>query len=231
MRMKKKLTALILSAALTLGLCACNGGKPEALDSFDAKVYVDGFLRQTYLGEYLPEYLELVGITEAEAKYAYQTSMNVEVSNCLYYYDIDYPTAELREDLAKLYEEIYSHAKFEVTSAVEQEDGSYAVKVSVEPIDTIRLAEEKWADALKAFYEKYPGDVQNAMTDAEYEEMDKEHAAIILEVLQSVAEETGNLEAEEILVQITRDEEGVYSLSTAELQKIDDRIIDYPAAD
>ncbi len=118
-----------------------------------------------------------------------------------------------------------------MTSAVEQEDGSYAVKVSVEPIDTIRLAEEKWADALKEFYEKYPGDVQNAMTDAEYEEMDKEHAAIILEVLQSVAEETGNLEAEEILVQITRDEEGVYSLSTAELQKIDDRIIDYPADD
>lgn len=228
MTLKKKLTALALSAALALGLCACGGGEKETLSSFDAKVYVDGLLRETYLGEYLPEYLELVGITESEAEYAYQTSLNVEVSNCLYYFDIDYPTDELRSDLNKLYKEIYSHARFEVTSAVEQEDGSYAVKVSVEPVDTIRLAEDKWEGALKEFYEKYPGDVQNAMTDEEYEAMDKEHAAIVLEVLQGVVEDTGNLPAEEILVQITRDEEGIYSLSTEELQKIDIRIIDYP---
>ena len=43
-----------------------------------------------------------------------------------------------------------------------------------------------------------------------------------------LADPPGNLPAEEILVQITRDEEGIYSLSTEELQKIDIRIIDYP---
>lgn len=225
MTMKKKLTALALSAALALGLCACGGGEKEALSPFDAKVYVDGLLRETYLGEYLPEYLELVGITESEAEYAYQTSLDTEVSNCLYYYDIDYPTDRLREELGKLYREIYGHAKFEVISAAEQEDGSYAVKVSVEPVDTIRLAQDKREKALKEFDEKYPADVQAAMTG---EELDKKRADIVLKALRDVVEDTGNLPAEEILVQITRDEEGVYSLPTAELKKIDDRIIDYP---
>lgn len=212
MTMKKKLTSLALAAALALGLAACGGGEGEKLNSFDAKVYVDGLLRENYLGEYPPEYLELVGISQEEAEYVYQTSLSVEVSNCLYYYDIDYPTDELRQSLTKLYKNIYSHAKFEVISAAEQEDGSYAVKVSVEPIDTIRLAEDKWADALKEFCEKYPAEVRNAMSDEEYQAMDKEHADIVLEVLQSVVKDTGNLEAEEILVQITRDEEGIYSL-------------------
>ena len=225
MTMKKKLTALALSAALALGLCACGGGEKEALSPFDAKVYVDGLLRETYLGEYLPEYLELVGITESEAEYTYQTSLDTEVSNCLYYYDIDYPTDRLREELGKLYREIYGHAKFEVISAAEQEDGSYVVKVSVEPVDTIRLAQDKREKALKEFDEKYPADVQEAMTG---EELDKKRAEIVLKALRDVVEDTGNLPAEEILVQITRDEEGVYSLPTAELKKIDDRIIDYP---
>lgn len=228
MTMKKKLTALALSVALALGLCACSGGERESLSPFDAKVYIDGLLRETYLGEYLPEYLELVGITESEAEYTYQTSLNTEVSNCLHYYDIGYPTDELREALGELYREIYSHAKFEVTSAVKQEDGSYAVKVSVEPVDTIHLAGDKREKALAEFYEKYPADVQNAMTGEERKAMDKEHAAIVLEVLQDVVEDTGNLPAEEILVQITRDGGGVYSLPAAEFQKIDDRIIDYP---
>ena len=225
MTMKKKLTALALSAALALGLCACGGGEKEALSPFDAKVYVDGLLRESYLGEYLPEYLELVGITESEAEYTYQTSLDTEVSNCLYYYDIDYPTDRLREELGKLYREIYGHAKFEVISAAEQEDGSYVVKVSVEPVDTIRLAQDKREKALKEFDEKYPADVQEAMTG---EELDKKRAEIVLKALRDVVEDTGNLPAEEILVQITRDEEGVYSLPTAELKKIDDRIIDYP---
>ena len=225
MTMKKKLTALALSTALILGLCACGGGEKEALSPFDAKVYVDGLLRETYLGEYLPEYLELVGITESEAEYAYQTSLDTEVSNCLYYYDIDYPTDRLREELGKLYREIYGHAKFEVISAAEQEDGSYVVKVSVEPVDTIRLAQDKREKALKEFDEKYPADVQEAMTG---EGLDKKRADIVLKALRDVVEDTGNLPAEEILVQITRDEEGVYSLPTAELKKIDDRIIDYP---
>lgn len=226
MTMKKKLTALALAAALALGLCACGSGERETLSSFDAKVYVDGLLRETYLGEYLPEYLELVGITESEAEYTYQTSLNTEVSNCLYYYDISYPTDELREELGKLYREIYSHAKFEVVSAVEQEDGSCVVKVSVEPVDTIHLAGDKREAAMREFNAAYPADVQEAMTD---KELDKKHAAIVLKALRDVVEDTGNLPAEEILVQITRDGEGVYSLPTAELKKLDDRIIDYPA--
>lgn len=229
MTMKQKLTALVLSAALALSLSACGTGEREKLSRFDAKVYVDGLLRETYLGEYPSEYLELVGLSQEEAQYTYETHLGIEVSNCLYYYGIDYPTDELRQSLSKLYRDIYSHARFEVVSAVEQEDGSYAVKVSVEPIDTIRLAEERWEDALKGFFEKYPADVREAMTDAERKALDREHAAIVLKVLQAAAKDTGNLEAEEILVQITRDEEGVYSLPEGELKKLDDRIIDYPS--
>lgn len=227
MTTKKNLTALVLSAALVLGLGGC-GGEPGTLTGFDAKVYVDGLLRETYLGEYPPEYLKLVDLTQQEAQETYRASLELEVSNCLTYYGITSPTAALREDLARLYEEIYSHAKFEVTSAAGQEDGSFTVKVSVEPIDTIRLARDGWADAMAEYYKQYPTDDRTSLSDEQREEADSQYAAAVLELLRSVLPETGNLAAEEILVQLTRDGDGVYSLSSAELGKLDARIIDYP---
>ena len=42
MRLRRKLTALLLALALALGLCACRQEEPQA--SFDAKVYVEGLL-------------------------------------------------------------------------------------------------------------------------------------------------------------------------------------------
>ena len=54
MRQRKRMAALVLAAGLALGLTAC-GGRGAEINSFDAKAYVDGLLRETYLGELTPE--------------------------------------------------------------------------------------------------------------------------------------------------------------------------------
>lgn len=143
MKTSKRIVALALSAALALGTSAC-GGKSGGVSKFDAKAYVEGLLRETYLGEFDPEYLELVDISEDEARQTYETGISNEVSFFINLYEIEYPEEELYEELTELYKEIYSHAKFEVTDAVKMDDGSFSVQVTVEPIDIVQLADTDW---------------------------------------------------------------------------------------
>ena len=131
MKKMKRFAALALALGLTLTLGAC---KKSGLSTFDAKAYVEGLLKETYLGEFDEGYMTLVGITEEEAQATYENSLDVESNNFYYFYDIEYPTEEFHEKMMDLYKRIYAHAKFEVVSAAAQDDGSFSVKLSIEPI-------------------------------------------------------------------------------------------------
>lgn len=222
----RRMTALALAAVLALTTAACGGNGP-GVGKFDAKVYVDGLLRENYLGEFTPEYLELVGIDEETARQTYETGISNEVSFFINLYEIEYPEEELYEELTELYKEIYSHAKFEVTDAVEMEDGSFSVQVTVEPIDIVQLADTDWDKTITPFYEDYPMSVQYAMTTAEYQEMDHEYAQLVLELYKDKLKETGNMTAKTVLVSVTRGEDGAYTISHDDFAKLDELIIDY----
>ena len=49
MKKMKRFAALALALGLTLTLGAC---KKSGLSTFDAKAYVEGLLKETYLGEF-----------------------------------------------------------------------------------------------------------------------------------------------------------------------------------
>ena len=226
MKKMKRFAALALALGLTLTLGAC---KKSGLSTFDAKAYVEGLLKETYLGEFDEGYMTLVGITEEEAQATYENSLDVESNNFYYFYDIEYPAEEFHEKMMDLYKRIYAHAKFEVVSAAAQDDGSFSVKLSIEPINIVQLAEAKFEEAMQPFYDKYPMEVQQAMSDAEYEAMDQEYAQMILDLYESVMPEIGNEEAQSLVVQIEMDAEGYYSLNDPDFGRIDELIINYIA--
>ena len=230
--MKQRLMALGMTLVLALGVTGCRYGISDGLaggaGEFDAQVYVDGFIRQNYLGEYDRDYLELVGVTAQEAEQVYRDSIDNEVSFFIsYLYDIEYPTDEYVEQLRELYKEIYSHTKYTIVSVDELSDGSFAVKVEVEPIDIVQQVESDWDKNMKEFYETYSAEVVNAMDDEEYEAFDKAWAEKLLELYKNKMPEIGNMTPRSVVVQIQPGENGEYRVETESFRKLDDLIIDY----
>ena len=222
-------TGAALALALCLALTAC-GGETVTTKGFtehDAEVYVDGLIKENYLGQAEEDYLELVNIHVDDVESVYDSGLDADVEYFLYMYDIDYPTDELREEIKELYREMYGFTKYEIVSAAAQEDGSFSVKLNVYPIDTAQMVSEAMNDATEKFYEKYPQDQVNAMRDKDYEAMDKEWGRLILDLYQEALKETGNMTEKSITVQVEQNSEGLYAMNSDDFARLDALIIDY----
>lgn len=213
--------------ALLLSLTACSA--PAGTEEFKADAYVTGVLNELYLGQFDPEYLDMVGISEEQAQQAYENGLDQEAAYFIAVYSIQYPTDELREDLAGLYKEIYQHTEFQVEPAVEQEDGSYSVEVKIRPIDIVQQVEgdEATQEAYKAFGEKYPVEKLNAMDAEEYEAADREYAEMLLKLYQDKLPETGNQDEVSVTVRLEKNENGYYAIPAEDFTRLNDAIIDY----
>lgn len=222
---------LALALTLALGLTACGGqggsADTQGFTTYDAEIYVDGLIKENYLGEADEKYMDLVGITKSSVETLYDNALHLDVEYFLYMYDIDYPTDELKEEIEKLYKEIYQHIKYHVVSAAEQEDGTFAVKVSVSPIDIAQTVNERMNKAVEEFYEKYPREEVNAMGDEEYEKMDNEWAEMILNLYQESLGEIGNMSEETITLQVEPNSEGLYTVKNEDFARLDALIVDY----
>lgn len=228
--MKKRLSALLLALILIISLSACTKSKGDDINKFDAMTYVDGLIKENYLGIFEPDYLELVGITEEEAQATYEYGLHMDAEYFIYLYGIEYPTEELEEEIEELYKEIYSYAKYQVVSAARQDDGSYSVKVEVEPINIVKLVETDFDKATKDFHEKYTTDVLNKMTDAQYQRVDAEWAQLMLQIYRDHLAEVGNHSARTIVVQLELDDDGYYSINSDDFARLDDAIVNYSGA-
>lgn len=226
---KTRETALALALGLCLTLAACGGetGSTKGFTTHDAEVYVDGLIKENYLGQAEPEYLELVGIQEEDVESLYENVLSMDVEYFLYMYDIDNPTDELREEIEKLYRDVYQYTKYEVVSAAQQEDGSFSVKLNIYPINIAQTVNEMMNDATKDFYEKYPQDQINAMRDKDYEKMDQEWARLILDLYQDALKEIGNMTEKSLSVQVEQNSEGLYTINSEDFSRLDALIIDY----
>ena len=221
----RRLGALALALGMGLTLAAC--GVRSGLSKRDAEIYVDGLLREIYLGEFDADYLRLVGLDEGEARKAYDSGLDTEAAFFMGLYDIEYPAEETRQEIRELYTQIYQHAKFEVVSAAEQDDGSFSVKVEVEPIDIVRLVDEDWAEGVQPFYEEYPREMQGALEDEAYRAMDARWAGLVLELYQEKLPQTGNLAKQTVTVQLERSRDGNYAMTSEDLGRLNESIIDY----
>ncbi len=228
-RSGKRGVALTLALALCLSLTSCReeSATTKGFTVHDAEVYVNGLIRENYLGKADESYLELVDTHAEDVEALYKSALSMDVEYFFYMYDIDYPTDEMREEVEKLYREIYPHIKYEIVSAAEQEDGSFSVKLNVYPIDIAQTVNEAKNSATEEFYEKYPQDKINAMRDSDYEKMDREWARLILDLYQDALKEIGNMTEKSITVQVEQNSEGLYAINSDDFARLDELIIDY----
>lgn len=233
-----RLLALFLAAAFSLSSASEMIPLPdvdttpiqstEAADftAADAVTYVDGTIKKIYLGQFDPDYMALVDIDEAEAKEDYMQGMAAEVDFLSYYYDISSPTKELTQELTELFIEIYQHTSYEILDVAQLSDGSFAVQISVEPIDIYQRLEAEAETFLAPFYEKYPSDVWDTMTDEEYEAADQEWGRMIAELLRSLIPDIGHLPAKTLLLHVVEDKDGSFwMLDEDDLVQLDTAII------
>lgn len=226
MKFFHRITALLLAGVMALGLAACSSVTPE-----DAETYIQGLLDASYLGKYDPEYLELADITEEEAReedYEWNTAAEAEILR--EYLAIQSTDASIQKSV-DLIKEIYSHSKYSVTGASKLEDGSYAVTVSIQPMDILIRYQnqtdvnEIWMTVL-AEHGVMDQAALDAMSDEEYMALEDIYAAAVLDGIQALVPEMGYGPEQSVVLQLQL-EGDTYTLVGTDWQHLDSMMIDY----
>lgn len=226
MKFFHRITALLLAGVMALGLAACSSVTPE-----DAETYIQGLLDASYLGQYDPEYLELADITEEEAReedYEWNTAAEAEILR--EYLAIQSTDASIQKSV-DLIKEIYSHSKYSVTGASKLEDGSYAVTVSIQPMDILIRYQnqtdvnEIWMTVL-AEHGVMDQAALDAMSGEEYMVLEDAYAAAVLDGIRALLPEMGYGPEQSVVLQLQL-EGDTYTLVGTDWQHLDSMMIDY----
>lgn len=219
MKTAKKAAALAVLLALALSLAGCGTAMSDA-----SALLVQGNLDEIYLGKFDPAFLELVDVTEAEAEENYEQGLGVEADYFMQYFQIEYPTDELRQEVVELYKDIYSHARYEVGEATKVDDTTYGVPVSVYPMDIMQKVSEQSEAAINELHQTYTQDVINA----DYEAYDHAWAEMIIGLCRDNLDSVGYLDPEDMVVQVTQNDSGVWTIYESDFSRVDAAIIYYP---
>ena len=221
MKKLSKVLCLVLSFVLGLSvLTSCGGAK------FDAAGLVKGNLDLVYLNQYTDEYLELVTLTADEAQATYDQGIEVEVGYFAEAFGIDLTTCDpsVKQELTSIYQQLYSHSKYEVGEATETETG-YEVAVTIYPIDTMYLVITEDCDAfIDEWSLRNTNGEFSGMEQAEYENL---WAQSILDLVKARMDQVGHMEPQTITVKVALDESECYVIDDADFQTIDSLIIQY----
>jgi len=217
----KRGVALCLTLVLALALTACGGG-------FDAADLVQGNLDEIYTGQASDAYLKIVDTTAEEVQQTYLDGLEVEAEVFAYYFDIENMTDEIKAEIIDLYKDIYAQAKYTVGESSKLDDSTYAVKVTVSPLDIFHLVDEDFDDALQPFYDKYADVDLDAMSDEEYAAFDKEWAEDIIALCREKLPEMGYLEDRALAIQVELDDDDYWVMSGDDFDNLDEIVIDYP---
>lgn len=228
---------LILCAALTLSAC---GILELALNREFVTNLVRGNIDAVYQGKYDPEYLDMVDITEKEAEQDYIYGLEIEAEFFANYWGIvDAAYGEsyadlnenMKNDIIELYREIYSHSKYEVQNAVAQRDGSYTVKVLVEPIDIMEQAFDLYNSneyaPLNDFWAKYEHADFNSTSDEDYIAYVHEYGEIIVQMIRDLLPNLGYKEQKSLVIQVG-EVEGSFGVNQDDFMNFDNYVIYYP---
>lgn len=234
----KRLAALLLSLSLVFALTACDNG---GLSTKDASKCVQVEMDTTYKGEFSGFLDFYSNVERSDAQEQYDTKIENEADYFLSLYGMPDPyddseTIEADELTAKrardLYKEIYAKAEYEVMPSTKQEDGTFAVKVTVQPLDIIHLVDEAYDDAFDAFYEKFDSVDVESMTDEEYaawytDAFTPAYYDALLDLLEEQIPNMGYLDEKSIVIQVQQDEDGSLFISNDDLSNLDWLLIDY----
>ena len=236
----KRILILTLTVLLAFGLSACrdlSGG----ITTEDAKQCVQVEMDTTYKGDFAGFVDFYNNVTTSDAREQYDA--NVEGEAALFLDSMGVPTLEdqnkrvpasdLQVHRAKeLYEKIYAKSDYSIVSSSKQDDGTFAVKVSIRPLDVFDLLNEDYDSGFEAFWAKFDAVDTDSMSDEEFatwytETFAKEYYDTLLNLLEEQIPDIGYKDAKDIVIQVQQAEDGSLFISTEDLQNLDRLIIDY----
>lgn len=199
--MRTTITAL-LAAVLCLGLVACSGV------DFDAAGYVKSVLDANYHKEY-KSYAAFRQLSEEEAEKEIMDSINLQLD--LEIATVGGITEDGKERYRELSAEIDKLAKYEVTEAQKQDDGSYIVTVSVEPSNVFQIMEQVMTDV-----------ATEMMGQGATLESDEEFTEYLLEGMKRCIDQNAYGEAQTVKVAVSADDSDAYGISEEDMKLLQD---------
>ena len=219
----KKLVSLLLAALLLCSLAACGSSKKSFEE--DLATLVQGNLDELYKGQFSEDYLKLLGATEDARRQVYEDNLNTNAEYFARSYDIVYLTDEIRSQLIDFYRELYSHASYTVGEVSQLDDNTYMVSVQIQPMDLFQQMDQAWEEWMAPFYAAHSSVDWNALSESDSKSLDAEWAGYVLGLAQEKLAGLGYLEAENLAVQVTKNEDGAWSISENDIYTIDELII------
>ena len=125
-----------------------------------------------------------------------------------------------------------SKADYTVVSSTKQDDGTFAVKVTIRPLDILHLVSDGIEEGFAGFWEKFEAVDTESMSDEEFESwyvdpFAKEYYDTALDLLESKIDEMGYMDEKSIVIQVQQSEDGSLYFSDEDWVNLDNLIIDY----
>ncbi|MCI8710580.1 MAG: hypothetical protein HFG99_12730 [Dorea sp.] len=203
--MLRKSSLLVLVFAMALGMLAGCGMKPE-----DAKAYVQATLDAGYKEDF-GEYTKITESTKEEAQKLFDSNIDT-VTNSLGLSQFGV-SEEMTEKYRELLKETFSKAKYTVGD-VKETDGGFEVKVSAEPMQMFVGLE----DALIGELEKKVKESKEDLDEAAITQLTVD---ILYDILSQRLAEVTYGDAQEVTVHVTKNSDGVWNITEADLQALD----------
>ncbi|HJD45718.1 MAG TPA: hypothetical protein H9909_02635 [Candidatus Mediterraneibacter norfolkensis] len=174
------------------------------IQSFDAEAYVKACLDALYMGDY-EEYADQIGVSVEEARSDIEGQLDDSLESA---FVGDTVTSEEDKQAYKdIVVEIYKLAKYEVVGS-EEKDGDYVVTVSVQPCNVF--------EDLDAGFTAM---ITEAVNDGDFDE--SQTIAYLNQYLEQKMNENEYGEPTEIQVNVTGDENNVYTIPEEDLTNIE----------
>lgn len=203
MKRRKSLIALLLTVVMVM-LCGCSSG----MSADDAKSYTQSILDATYKGEF-KDYIKWTGSTEDEAKKLYDGNMDTTLEQA------GFTELGLSDELLAKYKQLFkdmaSQAKYEVGEAKEDDNDGYTVEVKVYPFTGFDGLQDEVTSQVDV----------NSLTGKSEQEIYETIFTKMYEIMAQKLESPTYGDAQTITVQVTPDDDGVYSISESDLTEID----------
>lgn len=198
--MKGRMRRGTVSAVILLAVCLLAG----CIQRFDAASYVKACLDALYMGDY-EEYARQIGTSVEEAQQDMETQVEDSLESA--FAGDEMTSEEDKQAYRDTMLEVYRLAKYEVVGS-EEDNGDYIVTVSVQPSNV-------FVDLEAGFTEL----IQEKVSDGGFEE--SRTISYLNDYLKQRITENEYGEATEIQVNVTGDENNVYTIPEEDLTSIE----------
>lgn len=222
-----KAIAMIVIACVFLVITVTikNGGV-----KFDPVVYMKGRLDSTYHGVYDTEFLSMCDTSSVTIESNYEKGIDSAMQPVIETLQLENLTQDLKPQLRNLQKKILDKANYTVVSAEKQSDGSFSVKITVRPFDMIQQIDDAAPKFEEDFIKQFEDINVEAMSEEEYNIWYSNEAALayaigIIELMETAIEEADYKQEQEIVMQLEKNQNGLYDLSIEEFNKLDSIIM------